>query len=256
MWRAGRGQKQCWDPARPTLNPVALAHLAFLTVWVPRDWLVQPSPHSLSGCLHGPHSLQSPELPLLVSHIFSQQIFYKPGISTLLGSPLHFFFTSLLHLHTLPFRVSLSLPPAQILLHVSCILYPCTTSIIWPTPVSATSLTRSQAPWDKSGLWGPGWLNMGKHFCRQSCVSKAPPITHLKANSYKWFKPWDGWVWPIPEAFSRHHFYCQNAKCSTCFNVHPLFKSLTSLGPSFIFHFGPEASIWDLSVLYAPRLPH
>lgn len=32
-------------------------------------------------------------------------------------------------------------------------------------------------------------------------------------------------------------------------------KSHTSLGPSFIFHFGPEASIWDLSVLYVPGLP-
>lgn len=253
--RAGRGQQQCWDPAGPTLNPVAFAHLAFITVWVPRDWLVQPSSHSLNGCLHGPHGLQSPELARLVSCTFSQQRFYKSGISTLLGSPLHFFFTSLLHLHTLPFRVSLSISPSQILFHVSRILYPCTTRVTWPTPVSASSLTSTQAPWDKSGLWGPGWLNMRKHFCRQSCVSEAPQSLVSKLTLTNDLNFVMGGIWPMPEASSGHHSYCQNAKCSVCFNAHHLFKSRTSLGPSFIFHLGPEASIWVLSVLYAPSLP-
>lgn len=137
-----------------------------------------------------------------------------------------------------PFRVSLSILPSQILFHVSCILYPCTTRVTWPTPVSASSLTSTQAPWDKSGLRGPGWLNMRKHFCRQSCVSEAPQSLVSKLTLTNDLNLGMDGIWLMPEASSRHHSYGQNAKCSACLMSIISLKAVRPLAPALFFIWG------------------
>lgn len=124
-----------------------------------------------------PHSLHRPKLALLVLCLFSQQLVYIPGISNLLGSPWHFFFTSVSGPHALPFGDSprhLTLTYCLdsgsffgIWVKASMIPYLFLPSIskqnqhYMANTVSATSLTC-----DQRDLWGPTWLNMRKHFCR------------------------------------------------------------------------------------------